>query len=231
MKKEMTLDKILFWLTLISPVFAFSLACLIGEVKIFGVNGMIRYSWVMWFFIPIGILSIIMGFKLKRNKQKHKKNLIVGFICVPVLIIFGSYRFIFSNFVSYDVIKLYLIEETTNITLPHEIKIITEKSDEYDISYVKITNKESKKNFEGEIKNSELWKNELSLRTQKMLPIIMQNEIQTFDYFLFYNLTTKEYNVTPRDRGVYDTIIMAYDLSLNRLMIINNYTISLNNYY
>ena len=64
-----------------------------------------------------------------------------------------------------------------------------------------------------------------------MLPIIMQNEIQTFDYFLFYNLTTNEYNVTPRDRGVYDTLIMAYDLSLNKLMIINNYTISLNNYY
>lgn len=44
MKKEISLAKMLFWLTLISPMISFSLACLIGEADIFGITGMIRYS-------------------------------------------------------------------------------------------------------------------------------------------------------------------------------------------
>lgn len=76
MKKEISLAKMLFWLTLISPMISFSLACLIGEADIFGITGMIRYSWIMLLLIPIGILSILIGIKLKNNNQKYKKILL-----------------------------------------------------------------------------------------------------------------------------------------------------------
>lgn len=52
MKKIKIIANILFWITLVSPMVSFSLASIIGEADIFGVAGIVRYSWVMWFFIP-----------------------------------------------------------------------------------------------------------------------------------------------------------------------------------
>ena len=144
---------------------SFSLACLIGEADIFGITGMIRYSWIMWLFIPIGILSILIGIKLKNNNQKYKKNFVISFICLPLLVIFGSYRFIFKDVISYDVNKISIIEAKTNITLP--IKIGTEKFNNYDISYVKIINSESKKTFEQEIASNKLWQNNLEFSIKR----------------------------------------------------------------
>ena len=157
MNIKRVLGNILFWITLISPIVSFSLASMIGEADIFGFVGMIRYSWVMLLFIPIGILSILIGFKLKNSKQKYKKNFIISFICLPLLIIFGSYRFIFINAVSYDVNVVSIIEEKINLEIPDDIKVATNKLDLYNISYLKIINSESNDMFEPEIENNPLW--------------------------------------------------------------------------
>lgn len=157
MNKKRILGNILFWTTLISPIVSFSIASMIGEANIFGVAGIIRYSWVMLLFIPIGILSILIGFKLKNSTQKYKKNFVVSFICLPLLIIFGSYRFIFNSVVSYDVNEISIIEEKINFEIPRDIKVATNKLDLYDIIYLKILNSESKDMFEQEVENNQLW--------------------------------------------------------------------------
>ena len=157
MNKKRILGNILFWTTLISPIVSFSLTSMIGEANVFGVAGIIRYSWVMLLFIPIGILSILIGFKLKNSTQKYKKNFVVSFICLPLLIIFGSYRFIFNSVVSYDVNEVSIIEEKINFEIPRDIKVATNKLDLYDISYLKILNSESKDMFEQEVENNQLW--------------------------------------------------------------------------
>lgn len=51
MKKIKQVGDLLFWMTLISPIFSFALSSIIGEAYIFGVAGIIRYSWIMLFFI------------------------------------------------------------------------------------------------------------------------------------------------------------------------------------
>lgn len=229
MKKEISLAKMLFWLTLISPMISFSLACLIGEADIFGITGMIRYSWIMLLFIPIGILSILIGIKLKNNNQKYKKNFVISFICLPLLVIFGSYRFIFKDVISYDVNKISIVEAKTNITLPHEIKIGIEKFNNYDISYVKIVNNESKKIFEQEIASNKLWQNNLEFSIKTLLPYNLQFESNTFDYFVFYNVTSNEYNIGGEVADGCDIVFIAYDCDLQRLMILDNYIINLNN--
>lgn len=220
--KRRTLGNILFWTTLISPIVSFSLASTIGEANIFGVAGIIRYSWIMLLFIPIGILSIIIGLKLKNNKQKYKKNFIIAFICLPLLIIFGSYRFIFKSVVSYDINEVSIIEAKINLEIPDEIKVATNKLDLYDISYVKIINDESKELFEQEIKNNQLWQNELNSEIKCLLPLDIQYESEAFEYFVFYNITNDEYNIVPL-KGEYEYIFIAYDCDLQRLIIIDNY--------
>lgn len=226
MNTKRFLGNMLFWATLISPIVSFSLTCTIGEVDIFGVAGIIRYSWVMLLFIPIGILSIIIGFKLKNDKQKYKKNFIISFICLPLLIIFGSYRFIFYRVVSYDVKEVSIIEEKVNFIIPDEIKAATNKLDLYNITYLKIVDNESKDVFEQEIINNQLWQKELKLEIKSLLPLNIQYESVVFEYFLFYNITCNEYNILPSS-GKYECIFIAYDCDLHRLVILSDYKINI----
>lgn len=226
MNKKRILGNILFWTTLISPIVSFSLASMIGEADIFGVAGIIRYSWVMLLFIPIGILSILIGFKLKNSMQKYKKNFIVSFICLPLLIIFGSYRFIFNSVVSYDVNEVSIIEEKINFEIPRDIKVATNKLDLYDISYLKILNSESKDMFEQEVENNQLWQKELQPEIKSLLPLNIQYESEIFEYFVFFNITSNEYNIPPL-RGQNECIFIAYDCDLQRLIILNDYKIDI----
>ena len=226
MNKKRILGNILFWTTLISPIVSFSIASMIGEANIFGVAGIIRYSWVMLLFIPIGILSILIGFKLKNSTQKYKKNFVVSFICLPLLIIFGSYRFIFNSVVSYDVNEVSIIEEKINFEIPRDIKVATNKLDLYDISYLKILNSESKDMFEQEVENNQLWQKELQPEIKSLLPLDIQYESEIFEYFVFFNITSNEYNIPPL-RGQNECIFIAYDCDLQRLIILNDYKIDI----
>lgn len=225
MNKKRILGNILFWATLISPMLSFSLASMIGEAHIFDVAGIIRYSWVMLLFTPIGILSILIGFKLKNSGQKYKKNFIIAFICLPLLIIFGSYRLIFSNIVSYDVNEISTIEDKINIGIPDDIKVATTKLDLYNIRSAKIIDSKSKYMFEQEIRNNQLWQKELNSTIKSLLPIDIQYESEVFEYFVFYNVTSNEYNIFPSS-GQYECIFVAYDCDSQRLIILDDYKVN-----
>lgn len=226
MKRIKTIGNALFWITLISPVISFSIASTVGEASIFGVAGIIRYSWVMWLFIPLGVLSILIGEKLKKCKQRYKKNYIVGLVCVPLLIILGSYRFIFNN-ISYDVSKVAAVERITKIDLPNQVKIATNKFESYEVSYLKVINKDEKKVFEDELNISSQWTTQLSSKLKSLLPFDVQYELENFDRFVFYNTTKNEYNIYPSD-GEGHCIFVAYDYETQRLIILDDLRINLN---
>ena len=225
--KKRILGIILFWATLISPIVSFSLAAEIGESNIFAVAGIVRYSWIMLLFIPIGVISLIIGFKLKISKQKYKKNFIIAFICLPLLIIFGNYRFIFYNIISYDTNEVSIIEDKINYEIPDNIKVAKVKLDLYNICYAKIIDNESKEVFEQEIGNSQLWQEELNTQIKTLLPLDVQYESEVFDYFLFFNVTSGEYNILPSS-GQYECIFIEYDSDLHRLFILSDYKININ---
>ena len=219
------LGNIVFWATLISPMISFSLASMIGESEIFGVAGIVRYSWVMWLFIPPGIISLIVGKKLKQGKERYKKNYIIALICVPLLLIFGSYRFVFNS-VSYDINKVNVVEETTNLRLPRNVKIATLEFESYDLSYLKITEKQERDHFEQDLRTSSVWETELSTKIKTLLPFDVQAEMHNFDYFLLYNIVENTYNAYPSD-GECDCIFIAYNCEKGRLIILDNFIINL----
>lgn len=227
-KIEKIIGNTMFLLTLISPMLAYALAGMIGEVEIFHNEGIIRYSWIMLLFIPIGIISILIGWRLKQKKQKYKKNYIIAFICIPLLILMSSYSFLTKKFgISYDVDKIYNIENKTNIDLPHQIKIATGKYDSYIISYLKITDENEKNSFEQNIQNNELWENQLGSKISSLLPYNIQAEISNFDYFVFYNVTNNEYNLYPYD-GEYECVCIAYDCEMHRMIIVDELKVNIN---
>jgi len=215
-----TLGNILFWVTLISPIVAFSLASVIGEADIFDVVGIVRYSWIMLLFIPIGIFSFLVGIKLKKQNQKYRKNYIIAFICVPLLIIFGSFRFIFAKTISYDVNRVAYIEEITNLELPKQVKIGTTFLEDYNLSYVKITDKQASKEFEDSLLENSLWVTEIKTNIKGLLPEVIQLETKEFEYFVFYNVINNEYNKYPQI-GEYKCVFLAYDVQQNRFIILD----------
>lgn len=228
MKKLKVLGHIFFWLTLISFPISFMVATEIAESDVFGVAGMVRYIWIMWLFIPIGVISIITGVKLKKNGQKHKKNFIIAFICIPLLLIFGSCRFLFVDTISYDVNQVSVIEEKTNVALPNNIKVATDIWDSYDEICVKILDEESKYNFETEIENNPLWQDTLKTSLKSLLPVSIQVECNgVFDYFVFYNVTCDEYNTFP-PTGEYECVFIAYEIDLSRIVILDMHAVTVN---
>ena len=221
MKNNGIFANILFWTTLVSPMIAFAVTSKVGETEIFGIAGIIRYSWTMWLFAPIGILSLLIG--LKQNK---KKNIVIAWICLFLFLIFGSYRFIFTTF-TYDDNKVVEVTQSTNINLPTNIKIASINNPTYTVSHIKIVDEEEKTWFETGLKTNHLWQTQLGSTIKTLLPIEIQYQLTNFDYFMFFNLTTNEYNAYPSD-GEYECVFIAYDCQNQHLVVVDNYTIILN---
>ena len=119
-----------------------------------------------------------------------------------------------------------IIEEKINFEIPHDIKVATNKLDLYDIIYLKILNSESKDMFEQEVENNELWQKELQPEIKSLLQLNIQYESEIFEYFVFFNITSNEYNIPPLS-GQYECIFIAYDCDLQRLIILNDYKIDI----
>lgn len=224
MKREKFFEHILFWLTLISPMVAFALASAIGEADIFGVLGIVRYSWVMWLFIPVGALCLFVGCMLKRKRMRYKKNVIIACICLPLLLLFGSYRYVFDS-VTYDADRVQAVASQIDLALPEDIKVATHDMGAYTVSYGKITEQESRAAFEKSLATHSLWQRELHPGIQYALPFDISYDVAMFDYFVFYNVTRQEYNAYPFD-GECECVFIAYDCEQQRFILLDGYTVA-----
>ena len=92
-----------------------------------------------------------------------------------------------SSQCEFNVDKVISIGNNINIKLPNELKVASLSYDEYDLTYAKIVDENSKVRFEQEIKKNDLWKDDLSSDIKSLLPYQLQYEIGSFDYFVFYN--------------------------------------------
>ncbi len=219
MNRNKFIGNIVFIIALISPMISFGLASIIGEADFFGIGGIVRYSWIMWLFIPIGILSIIVGIKLKKNNLRYKKNVVIGIISVLLLLILGSYVFIFDN-VSYNAEGVSVIEKKVNLDLPNKVKITTIDFELYKVSYAKIINDEDIEKFETELKTNQVWQEKTSFTIKSLLPHDIQYEVDTLDYCVFYNITNAEYNVFQGE-GECKYIFIGYNQLQKRLIIVD----------
>lgn len=223
MKIKKVLCNILFWITLISPMASFCLAGLIGETDIFEVFGIVRYSWIMLLFIPIPVVTLLIANVLRKHNEKYKKHYIVCFICLPLLIIFGSYRFIFHNIVSYESSVFINLENGMKINLPSNIKIATGKIGSYSLGYAKIQDEKEKNEFEQSIIKDNLWESKMSQSVKEVLPIDIQYKLVQFDYFLLYNSTSNEYNTITHEGD--NISFIAYSCEDNRFLFLYDFIV------
>lgn len=221
MKK--TLSILLFILSIVVVPLSFYVACLVGEISVFGIAGVIKYSYIMYAFIPVCLASLlfaIYGIKIKLSKGIYLKNLIASIICIVVLLAFGSYRFMFADSVKYDDIeRITSVEQMIRIELPHNVESITQLDEQTQTTYVKILDEAQKIEFEKSISESEVWKPNLNLNIQSSLPVSIKADSYNDSDFVFYNATTDEYNLMPNLEKDNQIIFISYNSDIGRIII------------
>lgn len=214
-------------LTIVSPFVAFFVAFALGRPKIFGIEGIIKYSRVMWRFIPVGLVSLAIGLVLKLKNRRCRGNFISAFIVLPLLILFGSYRYIFTN-ITYDSAIMDEIGQTINMTLPNKVYVVTNKTKGCTVSRAEIFSDYQRLTLKNTIIDdySELWQYKLSPEIQKILPFTIQIEAVNFQFYMLYNVSTGEYNsysLTEKNEYVF----VAFNYDANKLLVLSDYIIDL----
>lgn len=217
---------ILFVLTLLSIYLAsVSISYLIKFTNPHGFNFTKNY-WVCWLWLPLPILSIVLGFKYTRIGIKCNKNIIGGFIMCFMLIMYGSFYFFPTYSEEYTKIENYkeIIKAELPATGELEIQDWGTYFDNDKTDYTIINayyDNEDTSNLVSSIENSSYWI--LSTEIESVLKLFIPSTLisDTDAYYSIYNKTLNEYNSLPTISGNYEIYAMKYDKSIKQLEIHN----------
>lgn len=183
--------------------------------------------WVFFLFLPIPIVSIIIGSFLKKKGLKYKKNIIAGIIMSIFLSIYGSMAFISGDFYDHSEDYVLKVEDYVNIDIPEAKQINTkdwtdstssssreESLYECDIYFDDIQVNE----FEKQIKTDEKWL--IAVPSELMGILSLWCSHQSYDCTLIYNVDTGEYNTLPAETGTYHFICIGYWEDENKMNIV-----------
>lgn len=215
---------ILFILTILSLCGALYSVALVDRLAPQHGFNFTKNLWVFWCWLPIPILSIILGFKYKSAGFKCTKNIIGGFIISFFLLIYGSFCLLPTFSQDYNKIDDYrsIIDAKLPSNGDLEIQDWGTYFDDDKTEYTIINayyDKENVSNLVNSIKNSDNWI--LSKEIKSELKILIPSQLHSDDdaYFSIYNKTTAEYNSLPIIAGDYEIYAMKYDISDKKLEI------------
>ena len=183
-----------------------------------------KNTWVFWCWLPVPLLSIILGFKYKKAGFKCTKNIVGGFIIGFLLLIYGSFC-LFPTF-SQDYSKIDTYKNIIDAKLPGngelEVQDWETYFDEDKTNYTIINvyyDKEDVSNLVSSIENNSNWilSKEIKSQLKILIPSLLRADEDA--YFSIYNKTTDEYNAIPKTSGNYEIYAMKYDKSDKQLEI------------
>ena len=194
-----------------------------------GLNA-VKNTWVFWCWLPIPILSIVLGFKYNHAGFKCTKNIVAGFIIGILLAVYGSFC-LFPTF-SEDYRQIYAYEPYIDADLPENGELDIQDwgtfFDDDKTDYV-IANAyydgEDVDTLVDSIETSKNWI--LSTQIKSELKILLPSQFHAGNqiYYSVYNKTTNEYNQIPDKTGEYEIYAMYYDVA-NNLLSIHTFTYS-----
>lgn len=219
-----TLMIILFIATICSLWGALWSLSLIDEINPQHGFNFTKNAWIFWCWLPLPIVSIILGFIFESKGFKCTKNIVAGFIIGFLLLVYGSFGLIPSFSKDYSKINDY--KEYIDASIPNngELEIQNWKTyfDDDKTEYVIINayyDKEDVSNLLSSIQNSNNWVLSTKMKSELKILLPTQFRAQKDVYYSIYNKTTNEYNTIPSESGKYEMYAMYYDKSLKQLSI------------
>lgn len=177
-----------------------------------------RNMWILYTWLPIPLLSIIMGFRYQQSNENSNKNIIVGILVSIFLLIFGSFSFLFNDDLSFEYDTIMNINRSRelhmNISYPGNLGL---KTSNYKVTIVTYQSDEIP-TIEEQIKNNSHW---LKLSDIKeYLKDNLPSKLMTSKdaYYLIYNKTSNEYNSILEGENEIEVIIFnpsTYSLEIH----------------
>ncbi|MBO6145854.1 MAG: hypothetical protein J6O62_03560 [Bacilli bacterium] len=208
-------------------IFIFTLLSLPGAVyfiKAYNID-LPNTTWGFWGWLPIPIISIILGYYFKNSGFNCTKNIISGFVVGILLFVLGFVCFFSPLPEDYNTIDLY--KDIIDIKLPKKGELNTmvkniniDGKRDYKVVNIHYEDKEANNLLES-IKNSENWF--LGSEIKSILKKYF-SKISNIDnnYYYVYNKTTNEYNTLPKELGTYNIYIVEYNVN-NKLLRIHEF--------
>lgn len=109
-KKVNSILMIIFLLTIISIFLALDICITIGVAKE-STRAIFETMWIMWLFLPIPVMSIVLGIIYYRKNVRCVKNIVGGCVIAALLFIYGFLCFVPKVIDNY--------EEPTDYDLPY----------------------------------------------------------------------------------------------------------------
>lgn len=177
-----------------------------------------KKMWILYTWLPIPLLSIIMGFRYQQSNGSANKNIIVGIFVSIFLLIFGSFSFLFNDDLSFEYDTIMNINRSRelhmNISYPGNLGL---KTSNYKVTIVTYQSDEIP-TIEEQIKNNSHW---LKLSDIKeYLKDNLPSKLMTSKdaYYLIYNKTSNEYNSILEGENEIEVIIFnpsTYSLEIH----------------
>lgn len=215
---------ILFIITIASLWGALYSLLLIGKVIPQHGFNFTKNTWVFWCWLPIPIISVMLGFKYKKMGIKCTKNIVGGFIIGLLLLIYGSFCMLPTFSQDYSKIDTY--RDIINAKIPEngdlEIQEWNTYFDADKTEYVLINayyDREDVQELVKSIENNETWILSTNLKSELKIFIPSDLYLDSDSYFSIYNKTINQYNIVPEKDGDYEIYVMKYDKSDKKLEI------------
>ena len=219
------LSSILSWASLISAFALPFIALKLGGD--YGIAGIDRYCWIGLLGLPLSIACIWCGIVHKRRHEPYGNNFAAGIF--SLIIIFAMVVPVLPQRGLYDDAALQAVTEVSGITFPQNAKAATTDYIQYQLCIATLDS-DNKSTFEEQIRSDKNWTDSLNPAIKHLLPEIIQmtylNSESPFDYYLFQNLNTAQYNEMPTLQGDIPCFLIAYDVDSGRVIAVYDYTIA-----
>lgn len=216
------IELMLFLGSIVAAPLSFALACLIGNVEIFGLAGM-TYIWLMLPFSIIPMSSLVFGAVALKNGNKTKKNIIVGCIVSFFMIVLGFYSFSIDADRSGDFLKN--VSAQTGISLPQKTESASYHDFDGKIGNAILTDNGEKLLFEETIVSDDRWVEELPPASKGILPSMLVVQLSSFDYYCLHVGSENVFNPIDLASGNYTLTLFSYKSSKSHLCIFYDYNV------
>lgn len=187
-----------------------------------------KNMWIFWCWLPVPVLSIVLGFKYRKIGIPCVKNIVAGFIVTLLLIVFGSFCLLPTPDLSDLMMEAESVEysQIIGMELPKPLGVTSEEvwnplsKDKTELASARFlyANKDSEELVHF-IKNSDRWMKGNNINDDLKLMLPEKFSLDENTYVLIYNQTNGAYNTQPNSDGTYKLYVMKYDMSINSLEI------------
>ncbi len=188
--------------------------------------------WRFWLLLPIPIASVVFGIICRRKGYKTTKNIVAGCIFAFLLLIYGSFSFIFSvGAVGVDAPYVAEISETVDFALPTDgkMRVFDFENDPqatsgdpavHRLTHISFADSAQEIHFMQSVAESDKWVSPAERPSLLLLlSLTSQMTYSTEDAVLIYNRDLKTYNTLPTVSGTYSYIYICYSAQMHMLTI------------